>query len=62
MIAYHTNDDGHAELGPDVVYMKNRYEVTNGQHEANEANMIMRAMSYGMQLGNIKDVENLVND
>lgn len=40
--------------------MKFRFEVTNGQHEVNEDNMLARTMSYAMMLGDIKEARHVV--
>nr|WHU31544.1 polyprotein [chieh-qua endornavirus] len=40
-----------AELAPDVVRLKFRYEVPNGVHEATANNLLMRKASYLMMLG-----------
>ena len=61
MVVYKTNDNV-VELGPDVVRMKFRYEVTNGVHEATKENLLMRKASYLMMLGKTPEVDKLVND
>ncbi|AQY10114.1 polyprotein [Lagenaria siceraria endornavirus-Hubei] len=53
-----------AELCPDVVRLKFRYEVTNGVHEANAENILMRKASYIMMLGegpNVKETVTKLN-
>ncbi|AHK22715.1 polyprotein [Lagenaria siceraria endornavirus-California] len=53
-----------AELCPDVVRLKFRYEVTNGVHEANAENILMRKASYIMMLGegpNVKETVTRLN-
>lgn len=47
MIIY---NDGKGTLGcgPDYVRLRNRFEVTNGQHEVDSEAITMRSMSYCM--------------
>nr|QGA70920.1 RNA-dependent RNA polymerase [Osterfarnebo virus] len=59
MIAYKTENNV-AGLGPDLVRLKFRYEVTNGVHETTENNMLMRAMSYLMMIGKTPEVEHII--
>ncbi|QOE88790.1 polyprotein [Cucumber endornavirus 1] len=49
-----------AELAPDVVRLKFRYEVPNGVHEATAENVLMRKASYLMMLGKGPNVEETV--
>ncbi|APG77655.1 hypothetical protein [Hubei endorna-like virus 1] len=51
-----------AELAADVVRLKFRYEVTNGVHEANNTNLLMRKASYLMMLGDIPGVKETVKN
>nr|AYV98026.1 polyprotein [Cucumis melo alphaendornavirus] len=53
-----------AELAPDVVRLKFRYEVPNGVHEATPTNVLMRKASYLMMLGkgpNVDDTVRMLN-
>ncbi|YP_438202.1 polyprotein [Oryza rufipogon endornavirus] len=61
MVVYKTNDDV-VEIGPDVVRMKFRFEVTNGVHEATKENLLMRKASYLMMLGKTPEVDQLVKE
>jgi hypothetical protein len=55
-----TLHDGVMELVPDVIRMRERFELTNGASEVSDENMQMRAMSYCMQLGPLKAVNELI--
>jgi hypothetical protein len=59
MIAYPLSD-GSCELGPDVVRLKFRYEVTNGAHESTPENRLMRKISYMYMLGGTKEIINIL--
>jgi hypothetical protein len=59
-IAYKTGQ-GNAELGPDVVRLKNRFEVTNGVSDVTIANLEARSMSYLMSLGGLANVKEIIN-
>jgi hypothetical protein len=48
--------DGKPSLVPDLVRLRNRYEVPNGTSEINDTNMKMRAMSYSLFLGPTKRI------
>ncbi|AOV81681.1 polyprotein [Ceratobasidium endornavirus D] len=61
MIAYFT-PEGTAEIGPDYMRLTRRYEVTNGVSEASPENLTARAMSYAMWLGDIPEVQQLVEE
>lgn len=49
-------------MGPDYIRLKNRFEVTNGAHEANSENMQMRAMSYAMTLGATPEIKQIIKE
>nr|AYE54433.2 polyprotein of PvEV-1 [Phaseolus vulgaris alphaendornavirus 1] len=51
-----------AEMCPDFVRLKFRYEVTNGVHECTNNNIIMRKASYLMMLGDLPEVRNLIRE
>jgi hypothetical protein len=59
MIIYR-DSEGRMNLGPDVVRMESRFQVTNGVHEATPENLTARAMSYLMQLGDIPSVRRII--
>lgn len=59
MVAYR-NFEGKGGLGPDYVRMCWRFEVANSIHEAEDFNMLMRTMSYCMQLGDIAEVRKVI--
>jgi hypothetical protein len=61
MVVYKTSKTT-AELGPDVVRMKFRYEVTNGAHECTANNLMMRQCSYLMMLGKTPEVTKIISD
>uniref|UniRef100_A0AB39C0U4 Polyprotein n=1 Tax=Apis mellifera associated alphaendornavirus 2 TaxID=3238874 RepID=A0AB39C0U4_9VIRU len=50
------------EMCPDVVRLKFRYEVTNGVHEMNDTNLLMRKASYLMMLGDHPMTAKLVKE
>jgi hypothetical protein len=52
--------NGRLQIGPDYIRLRNRFEVTNGVHEANSENLLSRCMSYACMLGNCKPVRELV--
>lgn len=43
--------NGVSVIGPDLIRLRHRFEVTNGVSLPTDENMRMRAMSYGMMLG-----------
>lgn len=49
-----------AGAGPDYIRLKNRYEVTNGQHQVTEEMMLMRTCSYMMMIGPTNDVNEII--
>jgi len=53
---------GRVEMGPDVVRMRHRFEVTNGESDPNHINMVTRSLSYLMSLGLTTDVAQFVAD
>ncbi|AGY34962.1 polyprotein [Rhizoctonia cerealis alphaendornavirus 1] len=59
LIAYHT-PEGTCELAPDWIRLTRRFEVTNGVSEATDENLEARCMSYCMMLGNLPEVQSLV--
>jgi hypothetical protein len=61
MIAY-KNAFGSAELGPDYLRLRYRFEVTNGVGEATKANLESRCQSYACMLGKTPEVEQLVRN
>jgi hypothetical protein len=58
MIAY-KNPYGGAELGPDYVRLRYRFEVTNGVGEASPENIENRCQSYACMLGNTKEMQQI---
>jgi hypothetical protein len=58
LVAYKTPYHN-AGLGPDLVRLKRRYEVTNGQHEINTTLLDMRAQSYLCMIGANPDTEEI---
>jgi hypothetical protein len=61
MIAF-KNQLGSCDLGPDVVRLKYRFEVTNGVSQATEENIIARCQSYACMIGKTVEMENLCKD
>ncbi|BBZ90073.1 polyprotein [Brown algae endornavirus 1] len=61
MLLYKTTDE-RLELGPNLVRMKRRFEVTNGVHKLTDNNAEMRAMSYAMMLGKDQQLDELVKE
>nr|UIA10507.1 polyprotein [Alphaendornavirus sp.] len=59
LIAYHT-PEGTCELAPDWIRLARRFEVTNGVSEATDENLEARCMSYCMMLGDLPEVQQLV--
>lgn len=57
MIVY--SNGTNAGVGPDYIRLRHRYECTNGQHEIDDEQILMRGMSYCMQIGNIKQISDL---
>lgn len=58
----YNNECGGCEMGPDYIRLKNRFEVTNGAHEANSENMQMRSMSYAMTLGDTPEIKQIIKE
>jgi hypothetical protein len=58
MIVYNGNQT--LQLGPDLVRLKERFEVTNGVSEINDINMVMRSMSYCMMIGHDEKVQEII--
>jgi hypothetical protein len=46
-----------AEIGPDIVRLARRYEVTNGVSEATDQNTAARALSYAHMIGNQPELD-----
>lgn len=57
---WYARGDGTTSVGPDWIRLRNRYEVTNGQHETDMVNLHMRNMSYCMNLGKIEGVTQII--
>jgi hypothetical protein len=55
MIAYR-NSNGGAEIGPDYVRLRYRFEVTNGISEANPENIEARCQSYACMVGRTNEM------
>jgi 2-polyprenyl-3-methyl-5-hydroxy-6-metoxy-1,4-benzoquinol methylase len=58
MIAYR-NPYGGAEIGPDYVRLRYRFEVTNGVSEANPENVINRCQSYACMVGKTDEMQSI---
>jgi phage anti-repressor protein len=59
MIVY-KNSNGQLEIGPDIVRLRRKYEVTNGVSESNNINLVMRMLSYCCMIGKTNDTSRLV--
>jgi hypothetical protein len=53
-------ENGYVELGPDIVRLRRKYEVTNGVSEGNEMNLLMRKLSYCCMLGDNKETREFI--
>jgi hypothetical protein len=60
MMVYKT-DNGNLELGPDIVRLRRKYEVTNGVSESDDENLIMRKLSYCCMLGDMPETREICN-
>jgi hypothetical protein len=58
---FYPRGDGTVGVGPDWVRLNLRYEVTNGQHISTDFNLHARSMSYCMTLGDIPQVQRVIN-
>jgi hypothetical protein len=54
------NISGGVQMCPDIIRLKNRFEVPNGVSEVDKQNARMRAMSYMMTIGPTSDVTQLI--
>nr|ALM62234.1 RNA-dependent RNA polymerase [Soybean leaf-associated endornavirus 1] len=61
LVAYRSIN-GVAQLGPDYVRLRRRFEVTNGVSEVTDVNLEMRSMSYCTMLGDIPEARQIVQD
>nr|UNI73829.1 MAG: RNA-dependent RNA polymerase [brine shrimp endornavirus 2] len=59
MIAYRLLD-GRMEVGPDIVRLKYRYEVTSGVSDKDPVKMFARAISYIYMIGMTREVEEII--
>jgi len=50
-------DDGKIGIGPDIVRLWNKFQITNGIHEATSELLEARSLSYAMMLGKIEGVK-----
>lgn len=59
MVFYRTPND-RCEVGPDYLRLCFKFEVCKSVSEDNDDNVLMRAMSYAMMLGDIKPIHDLI--
>jgi len=59
MIMY-KNHMGTLNMGPNIIRLKNKFEVPNGESELNDENLTMRNQSYACMLGKTKEVDDLI--
>jgi hypothetical protein len=54
--------DGRAEMGPNIVRMRHKYELTSGKPMKSNAILKLKSMSYCMMLGNTPEVQSIIQD
>lgn len=59
-MAIYKNINGTMGMGPDVVRLKHKFEVTSGKTNPDDENLRMRTMSYAMFLGDIPEIHELI--